>query len=143
MKHALFLSLLAVACTVTPAWIYFPEKNGIMELDPSNYFAAVRQFPYLMVEFYIPRYWCPNCQIFASKYENAALAFIGIKLAQLDASRYAAFAEQLKVQEYPSIYFYRQGQMYELGRRCDEMPRMKPNIKFTKVHATLELQLAA
>ncbi|KXJ74759.1 hypothetical protein RP20_CCG012992 [Aedes albopictus] len=111
MKHAMLLSLLALACTVSPALSYFPEEKGILELNPSNYVAAVRQFPYLMVEFYAP--WCPYCQTFAPKYEDAALRLATTnspaKLAKLDASRYATFAAQLKVQEYPTMYFYRQG----------------------------------
>ncbi|XP_065080213.1 protein disulfide-isomerase A4-like [Ochlerotatus camptorhynchus] len=106
------LVLLALVLSISsPSWGYFPSENGVLLLDPSNFNAAARQLPYLMVEFYAP--WCHYCKTFASKYENVAqqLATGGspVALAKLDAIQYADFAAKHDVEEYPTLKFYRYG----------------------------------
>ncbi|EJY57878.1 AAEL017390-PA [Aedes aegypti] len=109
MKHVILL--FALAFLSGPVWCKFFQENGVLVLDPYNFERAVHSFPYLMVEFYAP--WCPYCQEFAPKYELAAkrLAEKGssVVLAKLDAALFADFAAQLRVEEYPTMYFYQQG----------------------------------
>lgn len=107
------LVLLALVLSLSsPAWGYFPSENGVLVLNPSNFDAAVQQFPYLMVEFYAP--WCHYCKEFAPKYEAAAqqlfTAGSPVTLAKLDAIEYADFAAKHDVEEYPTLKFYRYGE---------------------------------
>lgn len=102
----------------------FPVEDGVLVLSPSNFNAALARFPNLMVEFYAP--WCGHCQALAPKYTKAArqLETSGsqVKLAKLDAVRYAAFAEQHGVTGYPTLMFYRGGAPVEYGGAHEQVP---------------------
>jgi thiol:disulfide interchange protein len=52
------MKLLSLLGLVTIAWCYkeIKEDNGVLILTEDNFDSALKQFPFLLVEFYAP--WC-------------------------------------------------------------------------------------
>jgi protein disulfide-isomerase A1 len=103
----------------------YPEEEDVIVLKHHNFDEAVKQFEYLLVEFYAP--WCGHCKKLAPEYAAAAKilksADPAIPLAKVDASEHQELANKYQVQGYPTIKFFVKGEAIDFngGRTTAEI----------------------
>jgi len=111
-------SLFVLAPLATMAEIF--EDDGVLVLNDKNFEAAVKNNPFILVEFYAP--WCGHCKQFAPEYAAAAKqmkqANPPMPLAKVDATAEHKLAEEHGVRGYPTIRLFIDGkdQEYTGGR---------------------------
>lgn len=111
MKFALLLTLLVgVYCEIK-------EEDGVLVVTTDNWDEAVTSDANVLVEFYAP--WCGHCQSLAPEYAKAAQKLnemkSDIKLAKVDATIETKLAEKFEVQGFPTLKFFKKGNMMEYG----------------------------
>jgi len=112
----------AINCEVG-TWGY-PEENGVIVLDDSNYKEAIGKFEFALVEFYAP--WCGHCKQLAPEYEKAAKKLKNtspaVPLIKVDATIAVNIAAELGVEGYPTMKWYSNGIYEEFdGRKAKEI----------------------
>ena len=87
------------------------EENGVLILTQKNYFEAIHQHDYIMVELYAP--WCNHCKIFESEYIKIGKRLknenISAVIAKVDGTTEKDLALRLKISSFPTIFFYIKG----------------------------------
>jgi protein disulfide-isomerase A1 len=102
-----------------------PEEEDVIVLKHHNFEEAIKQFEYLLVEFYAP--WCGHCKKLAPEYAAAAKILKGtdpaVPLAKVDASEHQELANKYQVQGYPTLKFFVKGEPIDFngGRTTDEI----------------------
>jgi protein disulfide isomerase len=91
----------------------FPLDREVITLTDSTYEKAIKQYKYLIIYFYAP--WCGHCRTFDSEYEKAAdtLKEDNIHLAKIDGSTEKRALQKFKVNGFPSILFFLNGEPIE------------------------------
>ena len=99
--------------------------KGVLVLNETNFEAAVKKFPILMVKFYAP--WCGHCQQLAPIYERAARTVKKqaalARLSKVDATTEGgrALAEKHRVEGFPTIITFKDGEV-----TLSELIRLRP-----------------
>lgn len=82
-----------------------------MVLTEKNYEKAVKDYPFLLVEFYAP--WCGHCKALGPEYVKAAQVLkekdSDIKLGKVDGTTEEELIKELMIKGYPTLLFYRNG----------------------------------
>jgi len=103
----------------------FPKDEGIYVLTEKNYDDAVKEFKYMLVYFYAP--WCGHCKAFGPEYVKGGQQLkekdSEIVFAKVDGTEQEELRSKMKVEGYPTLYFYREGEYikYKGGRFAREM----------------------
>lgn len=103
------------------------DESHILVLDENNFDEALKQFKYLLVEFYAP--WCLNCKEVAPEYSAAAKALFALgaeaRLAKVDATDASKIAERYGVRGYPTVILFeeeKQTGIYKIaGKKSEEI----------------------
>merc|ERR1712141_88562 len=101
------------------------EDKDVLVLTEANFEEAVNDNTTGLVEFYAP--WCGHCQALEPEYAKAAQILkreeSHIKLGKVDATIEAKLAEKYKVQGFPTIKFFSEGNEidYSGGRTSNEI----------------------
>jgi len=111
MKCAIIFALLvSVYCEIK-------EEDDVLVVTTDNWDEAVTNDANVLVEFYAP--WCGHCQSLAPEYAKAAKKLkemkSDIKLAKVDATIESKLAEKYEVQGFPTLKFFKKGNMMEYG----------------------------
>ncbi|KAH6836023.1 PDI-like 5-2 [Perilla frutescens var. hirtella] len=89
----------------------FKLDGSVLELEDSNFDAAISKFDYIFVDFYAP--WCGHCNRLAPELEKAAPILAGLKqpivVAKVDADKYKKLASKHDVDGYPSLKIFMHG----------------------------------
>eukprot|EP00127_Corallochytrium_limacisporum_P007375 Clim_evm12s249 gene=Clim_evmTU12s249 len=111
---AVFLAVVALFAVAHAA--EFPEEEDVLVLSAENFDDALKEFPYILVEFYAP--WCGHCKKLAPDYAAAAGELKTqtepvIKLAKVDATEQESLATRFGVRGYPTLKFFKSGNEVE------------------------------
>mmetsp|Transcript_476 Transcript_476/g.996 ORF Transcript_476/g.996 Transcript_476/m.996 type:complete len:151 (-) Transcript_476:401-853(-) len=107
------LSLLALASSKPVSF-----ENGVMVLDGNNFEQGLKDYRYVLVEFYAP--WCGHCKSLAPEYEKAGNHFkkqwkkgnfLEVALAKVDATEEVSksLAAKYGVSGFPSLKVFKDG----------------------------------
>ncbi|KAK6787218.1 hypothetical protein RDI58_015743 [Solanum bulbocastanum] len=87
------------------------ESGKVLELDESNFDAAISNFDYILVEFYAP--WCGHCKRLAPQLDKAALILADLKqpisIAKIDADKYKRVGSKYGIAGYPTLKIFMHG----------------------------------
>ncbi|CAL5057789.1 unnamed protein product [Urochloa decumbens] len=94
-----------------PAEFEIPRDGSVLELDESNFEAAVRAADYLFVDFYAP--WCGHCKRLAPQLDEAAPVLAGLStpivVAKVNADKYRKLGSKYEVDGFPTLMFFDHG----------------------------------
>lgn len=122
--------------------------SEVLHLTEESFDDALQKHPVLLVQFYAP--WCGHCKKLKPEYQKAAEALSGrAPLAAVDATKEVQLAEIYKVEGYPTLLFFRNGQPEEyLGGTDNEtivrwvIDHTGPALKVVPSEAALTKELA-
>ncbi|KAL2497347.1 Protein disulfide-isomerase 5-2 [Abeliophyllum distichum] len=108
----LFSSLLSFSSSISASQEHQFKVNGkVLELEESNFGAAISTFDYILVDFYAP--WCGHCKRLAPELDKAAPVLAGLKqpiiVAKIDADRYKRLASKHEIDGYPTLKMFIHG----------------------------------
>ncbi|KAK4490065.1 hypothetical protein RD792_000719 [Penstemon davidsonii] len=110
--HLLFvLSLFLLFPWFSASENQFKLDGKVLELDDSNFDAAIANFDYMLVDFYAP--WCGHCKRLAPELDKAAPILAGLKkpiiVAKVDADKYRKLASKHDIDGYPTLKIFMHG----------------------------------
>ncbi|KAI9326782.1 thioredoxin-like protein [Obelidium mucronatum] len=84
----------------------------VLTLTEATFGNAIKSNKYLLIAFYLP--WCAYCKRLEPIFENAAMELkkeaIAAKFARVDGSTNQSLCEQLKIEGYPTLIWFKNGQ---------------------------------
>ncbi|KAI3464388.1 hypothetical protein Pfo_021051 [Paulownia fortunei] len=105
------LSLLLLSPPISASGNQFKLDGKVLELDDSNFDAAISNFDYIFVDFYAP--WCGHCKRLAPELDKAAPILAGLKqpivVAKVDADKYRKLASKHDIDGYPTLKVFMHG----------------------------------
>ncbi|KAL3641413.1 Protein disulfide isomerase-like 5-2 [Castilleja foliolosa] len=105
------LLLLLLAPSIGASGDQFKLDGKVLELDDSNFDAAISTFDYIFVDFYAP--WCGHCKHLAPELDKAAPILAGLNppivIAKVDAEKYRKLASKNGVDGYPTLKIFMHG----------------------------------
>ncbi|KAH6759388.1 PDI-like 5-2 [Perilla frutescens var. frutescens] len=115
LKSSLQLLTLFTAVLLSPAIAastnQFKLDGKVLELDDSNFDAAISSFDYVFVDFYAP--WCGHCKRLAPELDKAAPVLAELKppivVAKVDADKYRKLGSKHDVDGYPTLKVFIHG----------------------------------
>ncbi|XP_066299648.1 uncharacterized protein [Branchiostoma lanceolatum] len=107
-----------------PEWSEVPSE--VSHLTEDTFSSFIKEHDSVLVMFYAP--WCGHCKKMKPAYQEAAEQLLkenpGAKLAAVDATKYAALGTKYEVRGYPTIKYFKNGEMafqYNKGRTTDDI----------------------
>ncbi|CAH9124897.1 unnamed protein product [Cuscuta epithymum] len=89
----------------------FSIDGTVLELDESNFDAAISTFDHVFVDFYAP--WCGHCKRLAPELDKAAPALAELKqpivIAKVNADKYRSLASKYDIDGYPTLKMFLHG----------------------------------
>ncbi|KAH7681026.1 protein disulfide-isomerase A1 protein [Dioscorea alata] len=107
-----FLWVLVGLLSFSPALGHsFPRDGTVIELDESNFDAAISSFDFILVDFYAP--WCGHCKRLSPELDVAApkLAELNepIVIAKINADKYRKLATKYDIDGFPTLKLFSHG----------------------------------
>ncbi|XP_076901479.1 protein disulfide-isomerase 5-2-like [Bidens hawaiensis] len=97
---------------IPPIYCHEFDINGkVLELDESNFEAAISAFDFIFVDFYAP--WCGHCKRLSPELDKAAPLLSGLKkpvvIAKIDADKYSRIASKYEIDGFPTLKIFMNG----------------------------------
>lgn len=83
-----------------------------IELTPKTYKTFYGSAYPTIIKFYLPT--CPHCKIFTRPFKEVANYFENILFAQVNCQLYHDFCQNLNINSFPTIYFFRAGSIHPI-----------------------------
>ena len=103
----------------------FKEEEGVIVLEEDNFDQAIKQYEYLLVEFYAP--WCGHCKKLEPEYARAAQILAKeippLFLGKIDVTVHKGLALRFNVEGFPTLKLFIKGEPldYNGGRTESEI----------------------
>ncbi|KAL0351370.1 UNVERIFIED_CONTAM: protein disulfide-isomerase 5-2 [Sesamum calycinum] len=111
LQLLLFFALILLSRPISAAENQFKLDGKVLELDDSNFDAAISNFDYIFVDFYAP--WCGHCKRLAPELDKAAPILAGLKqpivVAKVDADKYRKLGSKHDIDGYPTLKIFMHG----------------------------------
>ncbi|KAG2566266.1 hypothetical protein PVAP13_7NG205200 [Panicum virgatum] len=124
----LLLLLLPLSARATAAaGEEFPRDGRVIDLDESNFEAALGAIDFLFVDFYAP--WCGHCKRLAPELDEAAPVLAGLSepivVAKVNADKYRKLGSKYGVDGFPTLMLFIHGVPIEHtgSRKADQLVR--------------------
>ncbi|KAL6525232.1 Protein disulfide-isomerase 5-2 [Orobanche minor] len=105
------LPLLLFSPSISASGNQFKLDGKVLELDDSNFDAAISYFDYVFVDFYAP--WCGHCKRLAPELDKVAPVLAGLNqsivIAKVDADKYRKLASKHDIDGYPTLKIFIHG----------------------------------
>ncbi|WMV54217.1 hypothetical protein MTR67_047602 [Solanum verrucosum] len=92
--------LLLFLCSSLAEQQQFAVDGKVLELDESNFEAAISTFDYMFVDFYAP--WCGHCKRLSPELDKASVNLAVLKqpvvIAKVDADKYSRLASKYEIE---------------------------------------------
>jgi protein disulfide-isomerase A1 len=89
----------------------FAIDGKVLELDESNFDAAISTFDYVFVDFYAP--WCGHCKRLSPELDKAAPILAGLKepivIAKVNADKFSGLANKYEIDGFPTLKIFMHG----------------------------------
>ncbi|XP_004250404.2 protein disulfide-isomerase 5-2 [Solanum lycopersicum] len=89
----------------------FAIDGKVLELDESNFEAAISTFDYMFVDFYAP--WCGHCKRLSPELDKASANLAVLKqpivIAKVDADKYSRLASKYEIDGFPTLKIFMHG----------------------------------
>ncbi|KAL6983171.1 Protein disulfide-isomerase 5-2 [Sarracenia purpurea var. burkii] len=121
----LALSLLAFISCSSCNQIAIDGK--VLELNESNFDAAISSFDYVFVDFYAP--WCGHCKRLSPELDKAASILAGLKepilIGKVNADKFTRLADKYEIDGFPTLKIFMHGVPtdYYGPRKADSLVR--------------------
>ncbi|CAM0904611.1 unnamed protein product [Alopecurus aequalis] len=121
------LLLLAAFAATAAAGEEFSRDGRVIDLDDSNFEAALSSIDFLFVDFYAP--WCGHCKRLAPELDEAAPVLAGlsqpIMIAKVNADKYRKLGSKYGVDGFPTLMLFIHGVPIEYtgSRKADLLVR--------------------
>ncbi|KAJ8551179.1 hypothetical protein K7X08_000549 [Anisodus acutangulus] len=103
-----FLLFLSPAAEQKPQ---FAVDGKVLELDESNFDAAISTFDYIFVDFYAP--WCGHCSRLSPQLDKAAADLAVLKqpvvIAKVNADKYSHLVSKYEIVGFPTLKIFMHG----------------------------------
>lgn len=126
LSISLSLSILT-SISSSSSSIQFSIDGKVLELDESNFEAAISSFDYVFVDFYAP--WCGHCKRLSPELDKAASILAGLKdpivIAKVNADKYTHLATKYEIDGFPTLKIFMHGVPTEYygPRKADSLVR--------------------
>ncbi|KAI3685195.1 hypothetical protein L6452_34432 [Arctium lappa] len=125
----LFLVALCIVSSLVPSISSheFKIDGKVLELDESNFDAAISSFDFIFVDFYAP--WCGHCKRLSPELDKAAPMLSGltkpIVIAKVNADKYSRLASKYEIDGFPTLKIFMHGVPTEYNgpRKADLLVR--------------------
>ncbi|PIN09288.1 Thioredoxin-like protein [Handroanthus impetiginosus] len=111
LKLLLLLLVFLLSPPISASENQFKLDGKVLELDESNFDAAISNFDYIFVDFYAP--WCGHCKRLAPELDKAAPLLARLKqpilVAKIDADKYRKLASKHDIDGYPTLKIFMHG----------------------------------
>jgi len=111
------LNIIILYSILIPYSLSYQEDEGVLVLTDSNLKSAIKEFDYILVEFYAP--WCGHCKSLAPEYSAAAKELKAqdseIRLAKIDGTENRSSTGTYQVNGYPTLYYFVKGVPIKYG----------------------------
>ncbi|KAL3324164.1 hypothetical protein AABB24_038377 [Solanum stoloniferum] len=103
--------LLLFLCSSSAEQQPFAVDGKVLELDESNFEAAISTFDYMFVDFYAP--WCGHCKRLSPELDKASVNLAVLKqpvvIAKVDADKYSRLASKYEIDGFPTLKIFMHG----------------------------------
>ncbi|XP_047947118.1 protein disulfide-isomerase 5-2-like isoform X2 [Salvia hispanica] len=111
LRSLLLVFSFSLSLSITANGNQFKLDGSVLELDDSNFDAAISKFDYIFVDFYAP--WCGHCNRLMPELERAAPVLAGLRqpivVAKVDADKHKKLASKHNVDGFPTLKMFMHG----------------------------------
>merc|ERR1711998_231629 len=106
----------ALRCIVAALCVTLAAADDVVVGSEKNFDDLLKDTKFVLAELYAP--WCGHCKNLEPEYSKAATTLKsveGLKLVKIDATAERSLGEKYEVQGFPTLKWFREGEVSEYG----------------------------